>query len=153
MLEMSANIATNRKARFRYHVLKTVEAGIALVGSEVKSVRSGQVNFTDSYARIENGQVFLYNLDIAPYERATYDQHNPRRRRKLLLHRREIKKLKGQLAERGLTLVPLKMYFNERGYAKVELGLARGKTLVDKRQDLLKRDAERQMRAAKSRRR
>ena len=150
---MTGSIATNRKARFRYHILKTVEAGIALVGSEVKSVRSGQVNFTDSYARIENGQVFLYNLDIAPYERATHEQHDPQRKRKLLLHKREIAKLKGQLAERGLTLVPLKMYFNARSYAKVELGLAKGKTLVDKRQDLFKRDAERQMRAAKARRR
>jgi len=150
---MSGSIATNRKARFRYHILSTLEAGIVLVGSEVKSVRAGGVNFADSYARFENDELFIYSMDIAPYDKATHEQHNPQRTRKLLLHKKEIRKLKSQLSEKGLTLVPLKMYFNDRGIAKVQLGLAKGKTLVDKRQDLHKRDAERQMRSAKFRRR
>lgn len=150
---MGDSVATNRKARFRFEILDTVEAGIALVGSEVKSVRGHGVNFTDSYARIEGNAVYLYSLDIAPYDKASVEQHDPQRRRTLLLHKREIKRLKGRTNERGLTLVPLKMYFNDRGYAKVLLGVAKGKTLIDKRQDVRKRDAENEMRRARGRRR
>jgi len=140
--------ATNRKAHFRYQVLDTLEAGIVLAGSEVKSIRDHAVSFNDSYARVEDDEVFVHNLEISPYDKATIDVVASQRRRKLLLHRSEIRKLKGKLRERGLTLVPLKVYFNERGFAKLTLGIAKGKTLGDKRETLKKREAQTEMRRA-----
>jgi len=144
-------VATNKKAFHDFHIEETMEAGIVLKGSEVKSLRAGKVNLRDSYAKIKNGEIFLVNVHISPYSHATYDRQDPRRQRKLLLHRREIRKLIGKVQERGFSLVPLRIYFNERGKAKVELALARGKRLYDKRaalkQKQLDREAERAVRA------
>ena len=139
------NIVTqNRKARHNYHILETWEAGMVLKGTEVKSLRNGKANLKDSYARVEAGEVYLYHCHISPYDKGTYDNHDPERERKLLLNRREIRKLTGKVEEKGLTLVPLKIYFKQ-GRAKVELGLARGKKFYDKRADIAKRDIQRDM--------
>jgi SsrA-binding protein len=144
-------IARNKRARFEYEILEKVEAGIVLLGSEVKSLRARKVSLAEAYARFQDGELFLVGCDIAPYAEASYLDHEPKRPRKLLLHRRQLDKLAGKLAERGLTLVPLGMHFNRRGIAKVSLGLARGKQLYDKRRQLKdrqqKRDIARQMRA------
>jgi len=145
-------IAQNRRARHEYHILETFEAGLALRGTEVKSLRLGRASLPESYARVENGEVFLLNAHIEEYDRGNRFNHDPTRRRKLLLHRREINRLIGRVEERGLTLVPLRMYFR-RGKAKVELALARGKKTHDRREDIARREAEREMAAAmKSRR-
>ncbi len=136
-------ITTNRQARFEYTILESMEAGIALTGTEIKSVRGGHANIRDSYARIEAGELWLINMHIAPYDQAgSYYQHDPIRPRKLLVHRREIARLKAELGQKGLTLVPLRLYL-KRGRAKVEIGLARGKKLYDKRDALAERDAKR----------
>jgi SsrA-binding protein len=140
-------IAENRKARHDYFIEDTIEAGIALVGTEVKSLRSARCNLRDSYARIEKREAILYNVHISMYDPASRFNHDPVRPRKLLLHKREILKLNGKLAERGYTLVPLKMYFRD-GRAKVELGLAKGKREYDKRDDIAKRDADMDARRA-----
>ncbi len=137
-------IATNKKAFHDFHIEETVEAGIVLKGSEVKSLRAGKVNLRDSYAKVKNGEVFLVNVHISPYSHATYDRQDPLRMRKLLLHRREIRKLIGKVQERGFSLVPLRIYFNERGKVKVELALARGKKLYDKRAALKKKQLDRE---------
>jgi SsrA-binding protein len=137
-------IATNRRARHEYHILETVEAGLVLRGTEVKSLRAGQVNFKDSYASIRNGEGWLIGCHISPYSHGTDANHDPERDRKLLLHRRELSRLTGKIAERGLTLVPLRLYFKD-GRAKVELGLARGKKLHDKRATLREREVQREM--------
>lgn len=146
-------VATNRKARHDYHIEESYEAGIALSGSEIKSVRAGRVNLRGSYARVINGEVFLFDSHISPYEQSgTYFNHIPVRPRKLLLHKREIKRLTGLIQQKGLTLVPLRIYFKGRR-AKVELGVARGKKTYDKREDIAKRDAQRSIeRVMKSRR-
>lgn len=146
-------IATNRKARHEYHVLEHFEAGIALQGTEVKSLRDGKVNFKDSFAEIREGEVFLQGLHINPYEQGNIYNHDPERTRKLLLHKREILKLASQVYEKGLTLVPLKLYFKQ-GKAKVEIGLCRGKQKADKRATIREREVKREMdRAVKSVRR
>jgi SsrA-binding protein len=146
------DVATNRQASFRFELLEKFEAGIALQGSEVKSLRQGAVQLKDAYAEVHDGEVWLRNMHIAPYGPAARDNHDPERPRKLLLHRREIERLIGKTAERGLTLVPTRIYFSGPR-AKVELALARGKEREDKRRDLQRRDAERQIeRALKSRR-
>ena len=137
-------IATNRRARHEYEILETVEAGLVLRGTEVKSLRDGQVNFKDSYASIRNGEGWLLGCHINPYSHGTDANHDPERDRKLLLHKREIARLSGKISERGLTLVPLRLYFKE-GRAKVELGLARGKKLHDKRATLREREVRREM--------
>jgi SsrA-binding protein len=137
-------VATNRKARHDYHIEDTLEAGMVLTGSEIKSVRAGQVNLRDSYAIIRNGEIWLMNAHIAPYQQASYENHEAKRERKLLLHRREINRLTGKLHEQGLTLVPLKIYL-KNSRAKIELGLARGKKEYDKRQTLRERDDRRQI--------
>lgn len=137
-------IATNRKARHDYHISDEVEAGIVLVGTEVKSIREGRVSLKESYADIKNNEVFLRNLNITPYKFAYYDNHEPMRTRKLLLHRREIDKLTIKTKERGFTIVPLKIYF-KNGKIKVQLGLAKGKKLYDKRQTIKDRDMQRDM--------
>lgn len=143
-------ITDNRKARHDYFIEETYEAGIALKGTEVKSMRLGRVNLKDSYAHIQNGQLVLSNMHISPYDKASHFNHEPLRDRKLLMHKREIMRLWGKTREKGLTLVPLKLYFNEQNRVKVELGLAKGKKLYDKRQDLAKKDAERQIKRALS---
>jgi len=137
-------IALNRKARHRYEILKTYEAGIVLVGTEVKSLRDGRVSLVDAFAQERDGELYLYSLFIGTYAHGTWTNHAPRRIRKLLLHRSEITKILLKLGESGLTLVPLSMYFHE-GWAKVELGLARGKSSYDKRQTLATRDANREI--------
>ncbi len=139
------NLATNRRARHDYEILDRFEAGIVLRGPEVKSLRAGKVNLGDAYAVIRRGEVFLQNLHIGPYEPATRQNADPIRERKLLMHRSEIGKLSGRVAERGLTLVPLSLYFKQ-GRAKLELALARGKRRYDKRQRLRQREDEREAR-------
>jgi SsrA-binding protein len=147
-----ANIAENRKARHDFHLLESFEAGIALMGTEVKAIREGRVNLRDSYARVEDGEVFLYNVNISPYSHRGYVDHEPLRRRKLLLHRQEIRKLIGKTVERGMTLVPTRLYF-KNGRVKVEVCLAKGKKEFDKRETIKRREADRETRAAvKSRR-
>jgi SsrA-binding protein len=137
-------VATNRKARHDYLIEDTFEAGIVLTGSEIKSIRAGQVNLRDGYAALRDGELWLLNAHIAPYHQASYENHEPRRERKLLMHRREINRLTGKLQEKGLTLVPLQLYL-KNSRAKVELGLARGKKLYDKRQSMRERDDHRQI--------
>jgi len=137
-------IATNRRARHDYEILETLEAGLVLRGTEVKSLRDGLVNFKDSYATIRNGEVWLLGCHISPYSHGTDANHDPERDRKLLLHGREIARLTGKTAERGLTLVPLRLYF-KRGRAKLELGLARGRKLHDKRSAIREREVRREM--------
>ena len=134
----------NRKARYNYRIGETVEAGLALEGSEVKALREGRCNLDEAFARIRGGEVWLYNLHIGPYKQAGPFGHDPRRARKLLLHRREIDRFLGRAVERGMTLVPLAVYF-KRGWAKVQLAVARGKREFDKREDLKKRDHQRQI--------
>lgn len=139
-------VARNRKARHEYEVLEEHEAGLVLKGAEVKSLRHGQASFTDSFARVQGGELWLHSLHISPYENASADAPDPVRPRKLLLHRREIDRLRAKTQEAGLTLVPLDIHFR-RGRAKIQLGLARGKKQFDKREDLkrkaMKRDADR----------
>jgi SsrA-binding protein len=137
-------VARNKKARHDYAVLDTYEAGIVLVGTEVKSLRAGRANLVDGYAQIADGEVWLHGVHIPEYTQGTWTNHDPRRKRKLLLHRDEIAKLIGKTREGGLTLVPLSLYFRD-GKAKVEIALARGKRSYDKRQDLARRDAGREV--------
>jgi SsrA-binding protein len=137
------NIIVNRKARHEYLILQTIEAGIALVGTEVKSLRQGKANLVDGYAKIENGEVWLVNVNINEYTQGNINNHDPRRDRKLLLNRSEIRKLIGKTKEKGLTLVPLRLYF-KNGKVKVELALAKGKKVYDKRESIAKRDFQRQ---------
>ena len=138
-------IALNRRARHEYSISETFEAGIVLTGTEIKSVRAGKVSLADAYARIERGEAWLVGAHIAPFEAASRFNHEPKRARKLLLHRSEIDELLGRTKAKGLTIVPLRLYISERGVAKVELGLARGKQLHDKRRDIAERDARRDM--------
>jgi len=140
-------IADNRKARHDYHLLETFEAGVALLGTEVKAIREGRVNLRDSYARVEDGEVFIYGMHVSPYSHRGYAEHDPTRRRKLLLHRVEIRKLIGKTVERGLTLVPTQLYF-KNGRVKVAIALARGKQAHDKRETIKRRETERETRAA-----
>ena len=137
-------IVSNRKARHEFEVLDTKESGIVLQGTEVKSLRNGKANLQDAYARFDRGELWLYNLHISPYEPGNRFNHDPLRPRKLLLHRQELRKLIGQVEQKGLTLVPLDLHFR-RGVAKVTLALVRGKKLHDKRDDVRRRDAEREM--------
>lgn len=139
--------AENRKARHDYYILETYEAGIALRGTEVKSIRAGKVNLKDSFARIEGGEVFVYQMHISPYDYGNRENHDPLRTRKLLLHKEEIARLAGKTQEKGLTLIPLRVYF-KRGLAKVELALAKGKKLYDKRHAEAERQARREVERA-----
>jgi SsrA-binding protein len=140
-------IASNRKARRDYHILETMEAGIELRGSEVKSLRRGRANLRDSYALVAGGELYLYNMHISPYEKSGPFHPDPRRPRKLLMHKREIKRLLGKTAERGLTLIPLRLYFSG-AIAKVELALGRGKREYDRREDIYKRETDRAIQRA-----
>lgn len=145
-------IANNKKARHDYYIEDTYEAGIVLTGTEIKSVRAGKVNLKESYAKVERGEVFIYSMNISPYEQGNIYNVDPMRSRKLLLNRKEIRRIEQALTQDGLTLVPLSMYINEKGLAKLSLGVARGKKLYDKRQSIAKRDAARSMdRARKAR--
>ncbi len=141
-------IATNKKAFRDYDIIESLEAGIELVGSEVKSLRNAHASLTDSFARVEKGQVFIYNLHISPYEQASYLNVEPTRARRLLLHRVQIRKLEEKTSQRGFTLVPLKLYFNSRGFIKVELALCKGKKLYDRREDIKRREVDMQIKRA-----
>ena len=145
--EAQKYIAENRKAFHDYHIIETFEAGIVLVGTEVKSIREGSANLRDSFARLEDGEVWLYNVHINPYSHRGYTDHEPTRKRKLLLHRQEIRKLIGKTVEKGMTLVPTRLYF-KNGHVKVSLALAKGKQAHDKRETLKRRDIDRETRAA-----
>jgi SsrA-binding protein len=153
MAKGSGVITVNRKAYHDYHIQETFEAGIVLKGSEIKSIRAGKVNLSDAYAKPENGELWLYNSHIASYDAASYNTHEPVRPRKLLLHRKEIDILAGKVMQKSLTLVPLKLYI-KHGVAKLELGVAKGKKVYDKREAIARRDADREIeRAMKYRRR
>lgn len=145
-------IADNRKAHHDYHLLETFEAGMVLLGTEVKSIREGGANLRDSFARIESGEVWVYNVHISPYRNRGYSDHDPTRRRKLLLHRQEIRKLIGKTVERGMTLVPVRMYL-KNGRVKMAVSLAKGKKAHDKRETIKRREIDRETRAARKERR
>jgi SsrA-binding protein len=153
MAESQKLIAQNKKARYDYEVIETMETGIVLQGSEVKSCRKGAVNLKDSYARFDGGEMYLVETHISPYSHANRFNHDPLRRRKLLLHKREIKKLYGKIREKGQSFVPLRMYFNQRGKVKVEMALVHGKKNYDRRQDIKKRDMRRETEQALKQRR
>lgn len=140
-------IAKNKKAYFDYQILENLEAGISLMGSEVKSIREGRVSLKESYAEIKDGEVFLLNCHISPYEASNRFNHEPLRERKLLLHRQEIKRLTGKVKEKGFTLIPTKILINDKGKIKVEIALAKGKKTYQKREAIRERDREREMRA------
>jgi SsrA-binding protein len=145
-------LADNRKAHHDFHLLETFEAGVVLLGTEVKAIREGRVNLRDSYARVEGGELFIYNVHISPYSHRGYADHDPLRRRKLLLHKQEIRKLIGKTVEKGMTLVPVRMYL-KNGRVKIAVSLAKGKKDYDKRETLKRRETDRETRAAiKSRR-
>lgn len=138
-----ATIALNRRARYEFSIDDTFEAGIVLTGSEIKSIRARKVNLADAYARIERGEAWLIGAHIAPFEQANRNNHEPKRTRKLLLHRTQIDELLGKTKSKGLTIVPLRLYLTDKGRAKIELGLARGKQQHDRRRDIAERDARR----------
>ncbi|MDP8904201.1 MAG: SsrA-binding protein SmpB [Chloroflexota bacterium] len=142
---MSETIAVNRKARHDYLITDTFEAGLVLTGTEIKSIRAGKVNLADAYARVEKGEAWLIGAHIAPYEAGNRYNHEPKRDRKLLLHRSEIDALMGRAKAKGLTVVPLRLYITGKGRAKVELGLARGKQLYDRRRDIAERESRREV--------
>lgn len=138
-------VVTNRKAHHDYFIDETYEAGIVLTGTEIKSVRAGRVNLRDSYVQVKDGELWLVDTHIAPYKEAGYSSHEPKRPRKLLMHRREINRLQGKVQEKGYTVVPLRLYLKDNKWAKVEIALARGKKLYDKRQAIRKRDIQREV--------
>ncbi len=140
---LSETVALNRKARHNFTITDTFEAGLALTGTEIKSIRAGKANLSDAYARVEKGEAWLIGAHIAPFEQGNRYNHEPRRDRKLLLHRVEIDQLMGRAAAKGLTIVPLRLYINDRGRAKIELGMAKGKQLHDRRRDIADRQARR----------
>ena len=142
-----SSVAENRKAFHDFHLIETFEAGLVLLGTEVKAIREGRVNLRDSFARVEGGEVFLYNVHISPYSHRGYADHEPLRRRKLLLHRSEIRKLIGKTVEKGMTLVPTRMYFKD-GRVKIAVSVAKGKKDYDKRETIKKRETDRETRAA-----
>ena len=144
MAKNSRAITVNRKAYHDYHIQETLEVGIVLKGSEIKSIRANRVDLRDAYAKPENGELWLYNSHIASYDAASYNTHEPTRPRKLLLHRKEINNLAGKVTQRGLTLVPLRLYI-KRGVAKIELGIAKGKKIYDKREAIARREVAREM--------
>jgi len=150
MADKQKLIAQNKKARHDYHIFDTIEAGIVLTGSEVKSCRLGRVNFKDCYGRIENAEIYLIDCHISHYTHANRNNHEPLQKRKLLLHKSEIKKLYGKMREKGQSFIPLRMYFNNKGKVKVAMALAKGKKTYDKREDIkqrdMKRDAEKEFR-------
>ena len=139
------DIATNRQASYRYHLMDKWEAGLVLTGTEVKSLRGGKAQLKDGYATVTNGEVWLHNVHIPPYAPATRDNHEPERPRKLLMHKREIERLIGKTKEKGLTLVPTRLYFSDSNRAKVEIALARGKDVGDKRQTIKEREMKREL--------
>jgi len=145
-------VASNKKAYFNYEIVESLEAGIALVGSEVKSIRDGRVSLKDSFAEIKNGEVFLLHMNISPYEQANIFNHDPLREKKLLLHRQEIKRLIGKIREKGYTVIPTKVILNDKGKVKVEIALAKGKRTYEKKRAIKERELDREVRAELKRR-
>ncbi|MCD6463876.1 MAG: SsrA-binding protein SmpB [Thermotogae bacterium] len=139
-------VATNRKAYHDYHIVETFEAGIELKGTEVKALREGRVNLKDSFCKVVEGELYLINCHISPYRHGSYFNHDPERPRKLLMHKKEIVRLGSKVAQEGYTLIPLRIYFNNRGWAKVEIALAKGKKKYDKREDIIRREQEKRAR-------
>jgi len=146
-------VASNKKAYFNYEIIESLEAGISLLGSEVKSIREGRVSLKDSFAEIKNGEVFLLHMNISPYEQANIFNHDPLREKKLLLHRQQIKRLIGKIREKGYTLIPTKVFLNEKGKVKVEISLAKGKRTYEKKRAIKERDIEREIRSELKKRR
>jgi SsrA-binding protein len=144
-MKTSAPEIKNKKAAFEYSFLQTYTAGVMLTGTEVKSIRAGKANFTDSYCVMMNGDLFLKNMHISEYKEGSYNNHEPKRIRKLLLNREELRKMESKLKEKGTTVVPLRLFFNERGIAKIEIAIARGKKVFDKRESLKEKDLRRQL--------
>ena len=140
-------IAKNRKAYFQYEILEKIEAGVVLTGTEVKSVRNRDISINESFAHLNNGEIFVYEMHIGQYKQGNRQNHEPKRVRKLLLHKREIAKIAGKIKQKGYTMIPLSLYFKE-GVVKVELALVRGKTKIDKREDIKKRDIDREIQRA-----
>jgi len=140
-------IAKNRKAYFQYEILEKIEAGVVLTGTEVKSIRNSDVSINESFAHLNNGEIFVYEMHIGQYKQGNRQNHEPKRVRKLLLHKREIAKITGKIKQKGYTMIPLSLYFKE-GVVKVELALVRGKTKIDKREDIKKRDIDREIQRA-----
>ena len=141
-------ICTNRKARHNYEIIETYEAGMVILGSEVKSLREGRADLSDAYGKFKDGELYLIDMHIAPYPNAAHFNHEPKRPRKLLMHKRELKRLMGKVEQRGMTLIPLKVYF-KNGYAKVELALAKGKKVIDRREEIKRREEKRQLQRLK----
>ena len=140
-------IAKNRKAYFQYEILEKIEAGVVLTGTEVKSIRNRDVSINESFAHLNNGEIFVYEMHVGQYKQGNRQNHEPKRVRKLLLHKREIAKIAGKIKQKGYTMIPLSLYFKE-GVVKVELALVRGKTKIDKREDIKKRDIDREIQRA-----
>ncbi len=138
-------VIKNKKASFEYHFILEMEAGIMLTGSEIKSIRDGKANISDAYCSFENSELYVRNMHISEYKQATYLNHEPRRNRKLLLNKQEIRKLENKLKDKGVTVIPTKLYFNDRGICKLNIALAKGKKLYDKREDLKSKDNQREM--------
>ena len=151
MTSNEATIARNKKARFNFEIHETYEAGLELQGTEAKALRDGKANIEEAFARVQDGELYIHNMHISPYDKGNLFNHEPRRIRKLLLHKKEIKKITVALEQRGFTLIPLALYF-KRGWAKVLLGIASGKRKADKREDMRKREAEKEIRRATRRR-
>ena len=145
MAELSP-VIKNRKASYDYHLMQSYTAGVVLTGTEVKSLRNGEANISDAFCQLENEELFIRNMYIKELDQASYFNHDPRRARKLLLNRNEIKKISVKLKEKGTTLIPVQVFFNENGFVKIEIALAKGKKTFDKREDVKKRDIEREMR-------
>jgi SsrA-binding protein len=135
----------NKKAAFEYHFLQTFTAGIVLTGTEVKSIRDGKANLSDSYCVMQNGELWVKNLHISEYKEGSYNNHEPKRQRKLLLNKKELEKIQSKLRDKGTTIIPVQLYFNERGFAKLDIAIARGKKLFDKRESIKEKDVRRQM--------
>jgi SsrA-binding protein len=138
-------VIKNKKAAFEFHFIQTYTAGIVLTGTEVKSIREGKANFSDSYCIMQNGELWVKNLHISEYKEGSYNNHEPKRQRKLLLNKKEIQKIESKLKEKGTTIVPVQLYFNERGFAKLDIAVAKGKKLFDKRESIKEKDVRRQM--------
>jgi SsrA-binding protein len=145
-IEAFSKSILNRRARFEYAISQTYEAGLVLTGTEIKSIRTGKVSLEESFGVVKNDEVLLMEMQISPYAQGNINNHDPKRTRKLLLHKQQIAKIKSALQEKGLTLIPLKIYFTDKGIAKVEIGIAKGKKLYDKRETIKKRDTERDLR-------
>jgi len=145
-IEAFSKSILNRRARFEYAISQTYEAGLVLTGTEIKSIRTGKVSLEESFGVVKNDEVLLMEMQISPYAQGNINNHDPKRTRKLLLHKQQIAKIKSALQEKGLTLIPLKIYFTDKGIAKVEIGIAKGKKLYDKRESIKKRDTERDLR-------